>query len=165
MMENVPKEAITAEMQRVFGADTRRINHALDVLSFAERILLKETADRGVVVPAALLHDIGIHEAERKYNSTAAVYQQIEGPPIAKGILTELGMQPHLVSEVCDIIAHHHAPRADESSNFKVLYDADLIVNLRDDFSHLSQSRLKEKIDRMFFTEAGRRLAAEILLK
>ena len=37
-----------------------------------------------MVLSAAYLHDIGIKEAERKYQSSAAPYQEQEGPAIAR---------------------------------------------------------------------------------
>ena len=80
-----------------------------------------------VILASAYLHDIGIHEAERKYQSTASVHQEQEGPPIARSIMENLGASPPLIDEVCDIIRHHHHPRKEETLNFKVLYDADLI--------------------------------------
>ncbi len=163
-MKPPSKNAVAAEMRRVFGQDERRIRHAMDVLSFAERILAAEPGDADVVVAAALLHDIGIHEAERKYNSTAGVYQQIEGPPIARKILDTLDAGPALVTEVCEIIARHHTPRASETDNFKILYDADMIVNLRDDFPGARKDELQQKIARLLLTETGRRLAKETLL-
>ena len=51
----------------------------------------EEKGNPAVVLSAAYLHDIGIQEAERKYQSTAARYQEEEGPPIAREILTRLG--------------------------------------------------------------------------
>jgi hypothetical protein len=149
------KEAMTTEMRRVFGNDQKRISHALSVLSFAERILQREQADSNTVIAAALLHDIGIQEAERKYNSNAGRYQEIEGPPIAKRMLESLGASPQFVSEVCDIIGHHHSPRETETLNFMVLYDSDLIVNLRDELEPSRLAGMKEKLERMFFTETG----------
>ena len=51
----------------------------------------KKKGNLAVILSAAYLHDIGIHEAERKYQSTAARYQEEEGPPIAREILIKLG--------------------------------------------------------------------------
>lgn len=111
-------------MKQYFGNDQKRINHALKVLKYAEG------GDRDVVVAAAILHDIGIHEAERKYNSNAGKYQEIEGPPIAKEILEKIDDFPkEKIPEVLDIIAHHHHPRKEETENFKILYAADCKVN------------------------------------
>jgi HD superfamily phosphodiesterase len=163
-MPTLSKQRVAAEMRNVFGDDEKRIAHAVSVLSFAERILLGERGDADVVVAAALLHDIGIHAAERKHGSNAARYQELEGPPIAKGILESLGVAPQPIEEVCDIISRHHSPRKDETLNFKILYDADLIVNLRDEVPPSRRTDLGEKMDRMFFTPTGLKLAREALL-
>src|ERR1035437_264125 len=85
---------VIAAMKGVFGDDIRRIEHALRVLGFAEAILAQEPGcpgSREVVIAAAILHDIGIHQAEVKHGSAAGRYQEIEGPPIARGILERLG--------------------------------------------------------------------------
>ena len=47
-----------------------------------------------VVRAAAVLHDIGIREAERKHGSSAGKYQEVEGPPIARRILEKLSVDP-----------------------------------------------------------------------
>ncbi|UCD57131.1 MAG: HD domain-containing protein [Candidatus Hydrogenedentota bacterium] len=164
-MPSLSKRLIAAEMRKVFGEDEKRIAHAQSVLFFAERILLEEPGDSEVVVAAALLHDIGIHEAERKHGSNAGRYQEIEGPPIAERILESLGADPKLVSEVCDIISHHHSPQKKETLNFKILYDADLLVNLRDEVHPSRWAGLGEKMKKMFFTATGLNVARKELLR
>jgi len=84
------REKIIAKMKKTFGTDQRRINHALSVLKYAEAILEDEQAERLTVTAAAILHDIGIQEAERKHNSNAPRFQELEGPPIARDILQGL---------------------------------------------------------------------------
>jgi len=158
-MTAAAQEDIAAEMRKLFGEDQKRIDHALSVLSFAEQILSDEPGDREVVVAAALLHDIGIHEAERKYGSSAGRYQEIEGPPIAERILESLDADAGFIAEVCDIVGHHHSPRKNETPDFKVLYDADRIVNLRDDGLPSGLSLSEEKAQRMFLTPAGLKTA------
>jgi HD superfamily phosphodiesterase len=127
------KEALLEAMEAYFAGDVKRIEHARKVTGYAEELLRREGADRGVVIAASVLHDIGIHEAERKYGSTSGRYQEIEGPPIARRILTELGLERDKIEEVCEIIAHHHSPGKIATRNFAVLYDADWLVNLRDE--------------------------------
>jgi len=158
------KEDITAEMRNLFGDDEKRIAHALSVLSYAEQILQEEEGDRAVVVAAALLHDIGIHEAERKHNSNAGRYQEIEGPPIARGIMDSLGADAALTEEVCDIVGHHHSPREVETANYKILYDADTIVNLCAEVPASKRPALKKKLERLFLTPTGLRIARHTLL-
>lgn len=163
--ENLLKDRVALEMKRYFKQDFKRIGHASKVAQYAERIAKAEGGNPAVVLPAAYLHDIGIKEAERKYDSTAARYQEEEGPPIARDILTRLDARAELIEEVCDIIAHHHHPRAEETANFKCLYDADLIVNLQETHKEqpLEPERLDRLIDNAFFTAEGKTLAREVL--
>lgn len=159
--DDLLKDRVALEMKRYFKLDFKRIGHATKVARYAEEIVKAEQGNPAVVLAAAYLHDIGIKEAERKYQSSAARYQEIEGPPIAREILERLDARPELVEEVCDIIAHHHHPRETETLNFKCLYDADLLVNLEE--SHrgtpIQPDRLANLIARKFYTDTGKRLA------
>ena len=119
-------------MEQHFGQDLRRINHAYRVLAEAEKLLAKEPgADEEIVVAAAILHDIGIHAAEKKYNSNAGKYQEIEGPPIAERLLHEVGFSESKVAEVLEIIAHHHSGGI-KTNNFQIIWQADIRVNQLD---------------------------------
>ena len=159
------KDRIAIEVKKYFRNDFKRIGHATRVARHAEKIAVKEGGDMAVIMAAAYLHDIGIHEAEKKYNSTAARYQEQEGPPIAREILEKLGAADGLISEVCDIIGHHHHPRDEETQNFKVLYDADLITNLAE--KHKEQPMAAEHAERIienqFYTETGKLIARQTL--
>jgi predicted HD phosphohydrolase len=137
------------------------------VARYAEQIIREEKGDPAVVISAAYLHDIGIHEAERKHGSTQARYQEEEGPPIARDILTKLGADPELTAEVCDIVGHHHHPRPEETVNFKTVYDADLIVNLEESQKGgtMEKEKLVAMIEKNFLTKSGRKLAESIFLK
>ncbi len=160
-------EQVAVAMKKYFGSDFRRIAHAGRVARFAAEIQAIEGGNPGVILAAAYLHDIGIKEAERKYNSTAARYQHQEGPPIARRILEELGADPGFIDEVCDIVGHHHHPRKEETVNFKVLYDADLIVNLEEEKRNgkIGQEKLARLVQRSFLTDGGRKVAAQALLE
>jgi len=127
------KDKLIGRMKVYFNEDKKRIQHALRVVEYAESILQYEgNADKDVVLAAAILHDIGIREAERKYGSSTGKYQEIEGPPIARELMRQEGALEELIDEVCQIIAHHHTPNVVNTVNFKVVYDADLFVNLED---------------------------------
>ena len=164
--DDLLKDRVAIEMKRYFGQDFKRIGHAASVAGYAEQIVKEEKGNPAVVLCAAYLHDIGIHEAERKHNSTAAKYHQKEGPPIARDILTRLGTREELVEEVCDIIGHHHHPGNKETLSFKILYDADLIVNLREHQKNgeIEKESLLEIIEKKMLTDSGKRLAREALL-
>jgi len=165
--EDLLKDRVAIEMKRYFKQDFKRIGHATRVARYAEQIGKAEQANLAVVLTAAYLHDIGIKEAERKYQSTAAKYQEEEGPPIAGEILEALGANEVLIQEVCDIIGHHHHPRKEESVNFKCVYDADLITNLEEKQKKEPSDieALRNIITKSFLTENGRKLAEDVLLK
>jgi len=164
--EDLLKDRVAIEMKRYFRSDFKRIGHATRVARYAEKIGKFEGGNLAVILSAAYLHDIGILEAEKKHHSTAAKYQEMEGPAIARSILIKLGAQAELIEEVCDIVGHHHHPRAGDNTNFKVVYDADLIENL--DEKHKNHppdpDKLAAKIDDIFLTSAGRDTAKEVLL-
>lgn len=156
-------ERVACEMRRFLGDDERRIRHAEKVAQLAEKIAQAEGADMAVVLTAAYLHDIGIVDAERLYNSSAANYQEELGPLTARGILQGLHAGEQLVEEVCDIIGHHHHPRSVETRNFMALYDADLIVNIQE--GDIEKPRepdtLAALIESRMLTAAGKLVAQE----
>ena len=164
--DDLLKDRIAVEMKRYFRTDFKRIGHATRVARHAERIGKSEKGNMAVILAAAYLHDIGIHEAERKHGSTAPQYQEAEGPEIARLIMNKLGAKEELIDEVCDIIGHHHHPRSEESVNFKAVYDADLIANLedRDKENSADTDRLARILDKSFLTASGRKEAEGVLL-
>jgi len=80
--------------------------------------------------------------------------------------LKKLGATEELINEVCDIVGHHHHPQAEETINFKILYDADLIVNLEEKHkeSPVAQKKIAGIIEKSFLTKCGKELAKKILL-
>jgi hypothetical protein len=156
------RDKLVARMKDVFGRDEKRINHALRVLEYAERINAAEGGDPLVIKAAAILHDIGIQAAERKYGSAAGKYQEIEGPPIAEPILKENDLDPARIEHICRIIANHHSARDIDTIEFRVLWDADWLVNLQEDFADVDAPQRREMIDKVFRTDKGRQLALEL---
>jgi len=164
--DDLLKDRVAVEMKRYFHTDFKRIGHASRVARFAEAIGKKEQGNLAVILCAAYLHDIGIKEAERKHNSSAPKFQELEGPPIARTLLEKLNAKENLIQEVCDIVGHHHHPREVETTNFKVLYDADLITNLQEENKEgtIKKERLERIIAKSFLTDHGKETAAAVLL-
>jgi hypothetical protein len=156
--------AVQAAMEEYFGSDRRRIDHALRVTDFARRLLLHEQGDRELVLATALLHDIGIPEAERKHGSAAGHLQEIEGPPVARDILVRLGYDEPFIAEACAIIASHHSPGELDTANFRAIWDADWLVNLGDECELGDDAQVTRLIGRIFLTDTGKRIAREIYL-
>jgi len=155
-------EELIEDMQSIFGADRRRIDHALSVLGYANQIQAMEGGDIQVVQAAAILHDIGIHEAERKYGSSARRYQEIEGPPIAENVLRTRGLDEERIAHVCRIIANHHSGRDIDTLEFRVLWDADWLVNFPEVFQSNIGIDRRSRINRTFKTTTGRQIALHL---
>jgi len=165
--EDLLKDRVAIEMKRYFKQDFKRIGHASRVARYADKLGKDEGGNLSVILPSAYLHDIGIKEAERKHNNSAAKYQEEEGPAVAREILEKLGATEELVDEVCDIVGHHHHPRETETINFRALYDADLITNLEESQKEKKSDpeRIRNTIGTSFLTESGKKLAESVLLK
>jgi len=151
-------------MKDVFGADERRIAHALNVLEHAEDLLDSEDGSPLVVRAAAILHDIGIREAERKHGSAAGRYQEAEGPPIAREIMERMGLDEADIEHVCRIISNHHSDRDIDTPEFRILWDADWLVNIPGAFPLDDKGKLKAVIDKVFKTGTGRERAYELFV-
>lgn len=124
------------KMIHYFEKDIRRVNHALKVFGFAGVIGgLEKITDfqRSVVELAAILHDIGIREAERKYNSSAGRYQEKEGPPIAEEMMKSEGIEASVIERVCYLIGNHHSYGKIDGEDFQILVEADFLVNIEED--------------------------------
>jgi len=156
---------LTSALKREMGGDEKRIAHAQTVLSWAQQLLAAESGDPVVVIAAALLHDIGIPEAERKHGSAAGCYQEVEGPPIARRMLRELGLDDAVVDHVCEIVANHHSARNIATSEFNIIWDSDWLVNLPDEHPGRGREELGELIERIFRTETGKATARRVYLE
>jgi len=158
------KNRVAIEMKHYFQKDFKRIAHAVKVARYAEKILNQEKGDLAIVLSAAYLHDIGLKGTIPDSKKTKN-HEKV-GPIKAREILLKLGAAKVLIDEVCDIISRHHHPRDKESANFKIVYDADLIVNLEEQQGKnpVDKEKITSLINNDFYTRGGCELAREVLL-
>lgn len=81
------KEQIIEYMKEIFKEIPYGIEHTLKVLKNAEDIMEGENVsakERELISIIAILHDIGAVEAQRKYGSMEGIYQEKEGPLVAR---------------------------------------------------------------------------------
>ena len=123
---------LISEMEAVFGETSGMIKHTMTVLGHAMEISAEEGGDALIVRASAILHDIGIPRAREVHGSSSGQYQEIEGPPIAREILTKHQVSPGAVDHICGIVANHHSDKDPEIVNtveFKILWDSDWLGN------------------------------------
>lgn len=148
-------EVINA-MIEYYAGDERRIQHFLKVYAYAKAIGELEALDKDnqeILEVAAVVHDIGIKVSEEKYKSSAGNYQQIEGPPIAKEMLSKLGHERNFVERVCFLIAHHHTYNKIEGMDYQILVEADFLVNASE--ASMSRSQIDSIKEKIFKTKTG----------
>ena len=154
-----PIALVTMAMTDYFSGDVRRINHFMKVYAFAKTIGELEgltPRDQLTLEVAALTHDIGIKESERKYGSSSGHYQQLEGPPEARALLNALQIPADVTERVCWLIAHHHTYANIHNADHQILVEADFLVNICEAAMNQTQIRAIER--KVFRTAAGRRL-------
>lgn len=155
--------SVIKAMIEYYSGDVRRIHHFLKVYGFAKSVgemedLAKELQE--ILEVAAVVHDIGIKVSEEKYHSSAGNYQQLEGPPVARVMLANLGYELQFIDRVCYLIAHHHTYTNIEGMDYQILVEADFLVNISENnISDREVSIIKEKI---FKTKTGLLFLEEI---
>lgn len=157
---NVPFPEIVTAMMRYNAGDPKRIQHALKVYAYSSLIGEREGLDGRTLATlktAAALHDIGIRNCEAKYGSAPGNLQEREGPPVARKLLEPFGLPEDFVGRVCFLIAHHHTYSGVDGPDYRILLEADLLVNLYEDGASAQQARSAEK---QFRTKSGREYLA-----
>jgi hypothetical protein len=150
------KEKLLQFLEEHFGADIKRVEHAKNVLKYAEDILMAEGGDSHIVIPAAILHDVGIKEHAEDHGRA--------GADIARKLLLKHGFQMDHIDEICDIILHHDIQDEAGRKNYEIIFDADWLVNFEDEIHDLDEENIELKIDTKFLTSTGKDLARKIYL-
>lgn len=141
------------------NGDAKRIQHLIKVHAFARLIGEEENMDAKelyILEAAALTHDIGIRNSEKKYGTCTGRQQEVEGPPEAEKLLKKLGFADDVTEKVCWLIAHHHTYNNINSMDYRILVEADFLVNLYEDGAGIEA--VKTAYDRIFKTTAGRNI-------
>lgn len=88
-------------------------------------------------------------------------YQEQEGPAVAVP-LREAGADEEESRRVCWLIAHHHSYGAGEDTDFRILLEADFLVNADED--GLPRESILASRERLFRTGSGMALLDDIFL-
>ena len=147
------------------AGDPRRVHHFMKVYAFARLVGQAEGLDeqaQEILDAAALLHDIGIHAAERKFGACGGPLQEAEGPSAALPLLKQAGADEAACEQVCWLIAHHHSPGASDALPFRILLEADFLVNAYEDA--LPPEACRTARTRLFRTRTGTQYLDDLFL-
>lgn len=113
--------------------------HTEGVVKATEMILKKEKGKSDILIPAAILHDVGwakvpleLQKAEdRKKKNKKVIRKALElhieyAPAIAKGILAELGYEKKMMRKIISVIEDHKFKNP-RDLNKRILIDADAV--------------------------------------
>lgn len=156
------KDRVIEEMKQVFEGFPLQIQHTFNVLKYADEIMAGENVSevqREFISIVVVLHDIGVIEAKRKHGSSAAPYQEKEGAIIAAQILEKIGYSETNSERICYIVGNHHTSSKVDGLDFQILWEADLLENLKTRDVINDRDKLKEVIDKNFKTTTGRNMA------
>lgn len=150
-------EELILKMVEFDKGDPKRIQHFMKVYEFAHIIGVKENIDENtlfILDIASIMHDIGIHPAEEKYGSASGKLQEQEGPAYAREMLSEFhDISPEQIERVCYLIGHHHTYENVEGIDYRILLEADFLVNAFED--NLNRDAIIQFRDKIFETQTG----------
>ncbi len=160
-MQTKEQQIITLSMEMIqyYQGDPRRIQHFLKVHSLARLIGQEEKLDgetQFILEAAALVHDIGIKQAEKKYGKCGGKLQEQEGPSEASKMLKRLGFEAKIIERVCYLVGRHHTYDDISGEDYQILVEADFLVNFYED--QTNPAAIKAVYDRIFVTETGKSL-------
>ena len=157
------QQNVKEKMIEYYAGDARRIHHFLKVHSFAKLIGEMEGVtgeELEILEVAALVHDIGIKNSEKKYGYNTGKTQEKEGPPEAEKLLIPLTDDAAFIERVCYLVGHHHTYSNIDGMDYQILVEADFLVNLYEDKEHIKAVR--SAYEKIFRTQSGRKLCKEI---
>lgn len=157
--------ALILDMLEFDVGEPELIQHFLKVYEFAKLIGSMENIssdDMAVLEAVSILHDIGIKVCMQKYGKCNGKLQEQEGPAYAEEMLRKLDFKPELIKRVSYLVAHHHTYTDIDRIDYQILVEADFLVNLYENGN--DKESIKSTYNKIFKTEAGRRLCSRMIL-
>lgn len=155
--------------------------HTKIAYKFAERLLEAEGGNEAVVLPAVILHDVGWKAVPEElhlkafgpdsYDRKLNRIHEVEGAATAGKILEEAQYDPILAKEIVEIIIGHDSRTEALSLNDSIVKDSDKLWRFSEEALRIDPHRfqvdsathaqwLKLQIDKWFFTETAKQIAA-----
>lgn len=165
--------------------------HAETVLLYAINLAKLEGADENIVIPAAILHDIGWSQIPKEeslkiFSDKISEEERIKiqrkheeaGTKLAKQILEKVNYNTGAINEILEIISRHDTRKGFISKNEGIVRDADKLwrfskkgfwadIKRRNNTPKEEYDKLKAKIDsqNFFYSDSAKKMAKEELEK
>lgn len=152
-------DRLAMEMIAYDKGDPKRIHHFLKVHDFARLIGVAEGLEEKTLFrleAAAYVHDIGIHEGERRFGRNDGEIQEDLGPAEAEAMLERLGFEAEDIRRISWLVGHHHSYGSIDGPDAQILAEADMLVNQYEDGA--DRKRNEALYHRLYKTETGKRL-------
>lgn len=150
-------DELIIKMTEFNAGDPKRIQHFIKVYEFAHVIGVKEQLEEHllrILDMAAIMHDIGIRPSEEKYGKCDGKLQEQEGPAYAKEMLAGFPeVSEDETKRICYLIAHHHTYDNVDGLDYRILLEADFLVNAMED--NLDKDAIITFRDKVFMTKTG----------
>lgn len=162
-MKQKKTDELFKETIKYFDGDVKRIQHFTKVNSYASLIgRLENLSEREqfILEAAAIVHDIGIKNAEKKYGDCNGKLQEIEGPPVAEKLLKSLDFDNEAIQRICFLVGNHHTYKNIDGIDFQILAEADLIVNFCEE--NTEERSIKTAVKKFFKTCSGTDICVSI---
>lgn len=146
-----------------FHNDPDQIQHFVKVHGFAAQIGRLEglnDEEQFTLEAAALVHDVGILPANKKYGSCNGKLQEQEGPPVATELLSSLDFPTAVTDRVAYLVGHHHTYTNIDGMDYQILVEADFLVNLYG--GHTPKEQIGHTGKTIFKTPSGRKILSEM---
>ena len=172
------------QLAEPYNKSANNESHIEDVMNFALRLLKTEHADRDIVIPAVILHDIGWSQVPVSNWAEARApgrdmkivrAHEREGVKVARRILERIIWNDTKIDEILLIIDGHDTRKEAISVNDQIVKDADKISRYSEQFMPVIKrtgmapvdyiGRLESQIKKWFFLPASMKMAEEELLK
>lgn len=152
-------DRLAMEMIAYDKGDPKRIHHFLKVHDFARLIGVAEGLEEKTLFrleAAAYVHDIGIHEGERRFGRNDGKIQEDLGPAEAEAMLERLGFEAEDIRRISWLVGHHHSYGSIDGPDAQILAEADMLVNQYEDGA--DRKRNEALYHRLYKTKTGKRL-------
>lgn len=150
-------DKVKREMQEIDRGNPERIQHFTKVHSFATQIAREEKIDEKtyfILELTSILHDIGIRYSEEKYGYSTGKTQEEIGPSYAENVLRKFEVEEEIVKRVSYIIGKHHTYDNVDGMDYRILLEADFLVNLYE--NQVDMKGILSAYKNIFVTKSGK---------